>query len=39
MHRSLTDVSGSKVAIAVRFAEHGRDRQVGKIKELVETLS
>jgi cellulose synthase (UDP-forming) len=36
---TFNDASGSKIAIEVSFPENLRDRQVGKIKELVETLN
>jgi len=36
---TFSDESGSKIAIEVSFPENLRDRQVGKIKELVETLN
>ena len=36
---TISDASGSKIAIEVSFPENLRDRQSSKIKELVETLN
>lgn len=37
--KTFSNASGGKIAIDVSFPERLRDRQGGKIKELVETLS